>query len=333
MPITLGRREFIRHGLLAGLSAFAGCGYKANSPLLRATPETLPKQLVRSLPAPWRFKPLDLWSGREPFLSAIETGSDLLALSDGWLLDLPLNALKPIQFEGFNRKLDSQAKTFLSSIAPEMVPLLLPIGVSPWVMLFRKGDYWLQQAQESWDVLLDPGLRGQVVLPASPRLIMSLADSIKDFESLRRLRSQALAFDDRNGINWLLNGLAKVVVLPLNRCFSSLRQDHRLSVIQPKSGSPLNWTILVRSAFTREPLPQAWLEKSWNLPLLGQLLSTGWIPSLPHDELRKGLALIPKEYHSIVLPPSNVWARCWSVPPLGATSQQALEERWRESIP
>lgn len=57
-------------------------------------------------------------------------------------------------------------------------------------------------------------MAGRVVLPASPRLVMSLADHLGGGQALPALRRQALTYDDRQATNWLLKGEAKVVVLP-----------------------------------------------------------------------------------------------------------------------
>ena len=181
--------------------------------------------------------------------------------------------------------------------------------------------------------MLDPALKGRVVLPQSPRLVMSLAERMQVADGLRQLRAQAYTFDDRQGLNWLFQGKARVAVLPLQRCLPSLRRDPRLSVVLPNSGAPLNWTVLVRSALTREPLPQQWVEQSWQEPLLGQLLAGGWIPPLPRAELRLALRAIPKAYRSIVLPSKEVWSRCWSLPVLTAVQQIELDQRWSQSTP
>ena len=43
-------------------------------------------------------------------------------------------------------------------------------------------------------------MKNKIILPQSPRLIISLADQINQDNSLDKLYAQALAFDDRNGI-------------------------------------------------------------------------------------------------------------------------------------
>ncbi len=329
----LGRRELLKLGLMAGLMGLASCGRASAAPLLRATPETLPKKWRRSLPVPWSYQPIEVDAGRNPFIAALEQGNDLLALGDGWLTSLPAKTLQRIEAPGLQDRLDGQARAFEASLGPALQSRVLPVGVSPWVLLFRQGDPWALQARSGWQVLLDPALKGRVVLPQSPRLVMSLAERMQVADGLRQLRAQAYTFDDRQGLNWLIQGKARVAVLPLQRCLPSLRRDPRLSVVLPNSGAPLNWTVLVRSALTREPLPQQWVEQSWQEPLLGQLLAGGWIPPLPRAELRRALRAIPKAYRSIVLPSKEVWSRCWSLPVLTAVQQMELDQRWSQSTP
>ncbi|HJN34367.1 MAG TPA: ABC transporter substrate-binding protein [Prochlorococcus sp.] len=329
----LGRRELLKLGLMAGLMGLASCGRASAAPLLRATPETLPKKWRRSLPVPWSYQPIEVDAGSNPFTAALEQGNDLLALGDGWLTSLPEKTLQRIEAPGLQDRLDDQARAFEASLGPALQSRVLPVGVSPWVLLFRQGDPWALQARSGWQVLLDPALKGRVVLPQSPRLVMSLAERMQVADGLRQLRAQAYTFDDRQGLNWLIQGKARVAVLPLQRCLPSLRRDPRLSVVLPNSGAPLNWTVLVRSALTREPLPQQWVEQSWQEPLLGQLLAGGWIPPLPRAELRLALRAIPKAYQSIVLPSKEVWSRCWSLPVLTAVQQIELDQRWSESTP
>ena len=329
----LGRRELLKLGLMAGLMGLASCGRASAAPLLRATPETLPKKWRRSLPVPWSYQPIEVDAGSNPFIAALEQGNDLLALGDGWLTSLPAKTLQRIEAPGLQDRLDGQARAFEASLGPALQSRVLPVGVSPWVLLFRQGDPWALQARSGWQVLLDPALKGRVVLPQSPRLVMSLAERMQVADGLRQLRAQAYTFDDRQGLNWLIQGKARVAVLPLQRCLPSLRRDPRLSVVLPNSGAPLNWTVLVRSALTREPLPQQWVEQSWQEPLLGQLLAGGWIPPLPRAELRLALTAIPKAYRSIVLPSKEVWSRCWSLPVLTAVQQMELNQLWSQSTP
>ncbi len=329
----LGRRDFLQIGLLGGLSLITGCTSIKQGPLLMASPETLPKHLRRNLPTPWRFEPLQFPLSSTPYEPAMVERADLISLSDGWLTDFPCEKLQPIDNPELKDRLAYQAKTFLRSLPPFMDELFLPIGVSPWVMLFRNGAPWFQEANNSWDVLLDSALKGEIVFPQSPRLLISISETIAQSSALRRLREQALTFDDRNALNWLLEGKARLAILPLQRCLSILRRDQRLSISMPRSGSPLNWTLLARPSSTSEPLPKRWVEGAWSMPLLAKLLASGWLPAISREELTSGLSVISSAYRSVALPSESVWKKCWSLPPLTKKAQTELLQQWKQSTP
>lgn len=186
---------------------------------------------------------------------------------------------------------------------------------------------------QSWDVLLDPALRTKVVLPASPRLVISLAAQMQASDALRRLRAAAISFDDRHALNWLLQGDAEVAVLPVERCMAALLRDPRLTAVLPPQGAPLHWTVMLRPSPTKEPLPQAWVNQSWEEPLLSRLLSAGWVPPIDRTRLSTALSRVPNRLRDLVLPPEELWQRCWSLAPLDPSMQETLKKRWEASAP
>ena len=330
----LKRREFCRLSLLAGLVGVAGCGRSISTkPILRAAAETLPKELLRALPDPWVFNALEAKAGLKSSPLAINSITDLLAIGDGWLSGLSTENLHPIEAGQISSRLGIKAQQFLDSFDDERASRILPIGVSPWVMLFRNGQDFLPRGQEGWDVLLDPALAGSLVLPESPRLVISIADRIEEAHSLKRLRQPALTFDYRNGLNWVLSGKARVAVLPLFRCFGSLSRDPRLSIALPNTGAPLHWTVLVRPISSKQSLPQSWIEEAWTMPLLGKLLARGWIPPLSQQELFKTIRYIPDSYKTILLPSESVWNKCWSLNSLSEVEINRLQNLWIQSTP
>ena len=329
----LTRRDFCRLSLLVGFAGLTGCGRSISKPILRAASETLPKELLRALPDPWFFSALETKAGLKPSQLVVNSSADLLAIGDGWLSEFSKEVLLPIEAGQISSRLDKKAQEFINSFGLEISSRIFPIGVSPWVMLFRNGQDFLPRAQKGWDVLLDPVLAGSIVLPESPRLVISIADRMEGTHALIRLRKQALTFDDRNGLNWVLSGRARVAILPLFRCFGSLSRDPRLSVAFPESGAPLNWTVLVRPSSSKQPFPLAWMEEAWSMPLLGKLLARGWVPPLPHEELRQIIRYIPDKYKTILLPPESVWFKSWSLSSLPEVELNRLESIWKESTP
>lgn len=329
----LGRRRLLQLTAGAGLAMLAGCRTNENTPRLLAASETLPRSWRRTLPSPWTLMPLK--DGKqEIFADAAALRSvDLIALTDGWLSACPEDDLQPVQADPLRRQLDATARQFLDLFSPSRAEQLLPVGVSPWVMLFRGGQAWQGAAERGWDLLLDPALAGRIVLPASPRFVIALADRMAAGDALERLRRQVLTFDDRQGINWLLKDRARLVVTPLQRCMGLLKRDPRLSAVLPEAGAPLHWTLLVRPRDTREPLPQEWVDLAWGQPLRTRLLASGWRPplqSLDRDRVNEGL---PRRWMDLLIPSPERWARCWSLPPLSKAQQDQSIQRWRRSAP
>ena len=328
---SLHRRRFLQLAALTAAAGLAGCSRGIGIPTLRAAPDTLPSLWRRRLPSPWRFDPL---GGTEPFKRPWSVSTDLLALTDGWLSKLAPQQLQSISAPALEQRLGPEGQRLLSEMPSPWKGMVLPVGFSPWVMLVRReGGSVPAMTDKGWNALLDPAFEGKLLLPASPRLLISLADHIGDADALSRLRAAALSFDDRFGLNWLLQGDARVAVLPLQRCMSALKRDPRLMAVLPEQGAPLHWTLLVRPADTAEPIPQAWVAEAWTAPLLPRLLAQGWIPPLSRDALEQSLGRVPVRLRPLVLPPQSVWERSWMLLPADAAETQRLQTLWQASAP
>lgn len=324
------RRRFLNLVALTAAAGLSGCGRGGSVPTLRASPEILPSLWRRDLPAPWRFSAL---SGLAPLQAPLPVPTDLLALTDGWLSAVNPKRFQAIAAEPLVSRLGSLGQRFLHEMPLIWSSRLLPVAFSPWVMVIRRDGNTALAPEAGWDVLLDPALKDKLLLPSSPRLLISIAERMADRDALRRLRAAALSFDDRFGMNWLLQGDAKIAVLPLQRCMATLQRDPRLTALLPEQGAPLHWTLLARPSNITEPLPQDWVLKAWKQPLLSRLLAQGWIPPLPRDELIAAESRIPLRLRSLVLPLESVWKRCWILPPTNATEAQRLKELWEASAP
>ena len=326
---ALSRRQMLRLCAGTGVLALTGCGAKQPPPTLLAADGMLPSLWTRALPSPWRLeRSADAVAcDAERFRSA-----DLLALSDGWLGRCQSADLQPLEADPLLRDLDDQASAYRAALAPDFAATLLPVAVSPYVIVWRQHAS-LQGTPQDWTWLLQPALARRLVLPASPRLAIELAARMGEGNALTNLRRQALTFDDRQGLNWLVKGEALAIVLPLQRAMALLRRDQRFSAVLPASGAPLHWTFLARPASTREPLPQSWVEQSREAPLLQRLVAEGWRPSMriaAIDDLR---ASLPKRWRDLLLPPADLWSRCWSLQPLGDADQLRLTQQWSASAP
>jgi hypothetical protein len=203
-------------------------------------------------------------------------------------------------------------------------------AVNPWVLVLRDRPDLARRRAAGWDLLLDPSLRGRVVLPASPRL--SLALVAEDPERLRRLRAQALAYDDRDAISLLLDGHAEAAVLPRQRVVPLLRRDPRLTVVLPEQGAPLGWNLLLSPAAAPAP-PLDWLAEVLESPLLPRLLAGGWVPPLPAAQLEPALAGFAPDLRALLLPPAALQARWRDLPPLEPAERRRLQALWDGAAP
>jgi hypothetical protein len=212
----------------------------------------------------------------------------------------------------------------------EQPPLAFPWSFNPWVLVLRDRPDLARRASRGWNLLLEESLAGKVVLPSSPRVVMALAG--EERERLCRLRGQALAHDDRDGMQLLLNGPAEAAVLPRQQVVALLRRDPRLAVILPEEGAPSAWSLLLRPAGSNVPPPVEWLEALMKPPLLSRVLAGGWVPPLPRPALAAALEGFPSSLAELLLPPEAVLARCRDLPPLPSDQRRRLQELWTSTM-
>ncbi|MDH4405697.1 MAG: twin-arginine translocation pathway signal [Cyanobium sp. D14.bin.5] len=349
-PAVLSRRRLLQLGVGAGAGLLAACRSAPGPELLLAEAD-LPAAWLKQLPAPWRTRQVadaaavqkavrELGQRPAPGLvtPALVTpglvAPGLVALSDGWASGLSRQQLQSFEAP----RLWARLAAFSAPVArlygpPAAGQLAFPWAYSPWVIALRSRPDLAARRQEGWQLLLDPSLRGRLVLPSSPRISLEIMGG--DFERLERLRAQALAYDDRDGLNLLLSGDAEAAVLPLQRLIPLLRRDQRLAVIWPDSGAPLSWQLLLRPAGAAQsaPPPLEWLGAVLEQPLLEQLLARGLVPPLPQADLAPVARRFPESIAALLLPGDGLLQRCWSLPPLSVPQQLAQQNLWDAASP
>jgi hypothetical protein len=314
MRSLLSRRRVL---LLAAMAPLAACRPPRRQTLL-APPGLLPRSLLRSLPDGWVAAD---WFPPEPSRSPVwPATAGLLALPDGWA-----TAWDPSRLGGWSG-LDLEA-----DLLPQALPLLrwgCPLAFGPWLIVLRGRP---DPTDRDWSLLLDPALRGRLLLPAAPRVVLDLAERLGDpVRTLALLRRQALGFSDRDALTLLLQGEADAAVLPSQAVVPLLRRDPRLRAVLPVSGSPLWWTLLLRPSQGVSP-PLAWLQQQRRPPLLAQLLRAGFTPPVRHDLLAGSLAALPGS--ELQVPPEDLLSRCQTLAPWTPAQRAAAETLWRASTP
>lgn len=336
---SLSRRQLLQLAIGAGL--LAACRPAVGPELLLVEGE-LPAAWLKQLPPPWRSRALAdpaavqdllLKQGNQPPQTSGPVPPGLVALSDGWASGLVRKGLQPFGAPRLWARLAPFSAAPARLFGPAgSAELAFPWAYSPWVIALRSRPDLLARRQEGWGLLLDPSLRGQLVLPSSPRISLEIMGG--DFDRLERLRAQALAYDDIDGLNLLLSGKAAAAVLPLQRLIPLLRRDARLAVIWPASGAPLSWQLLLRPAASSPQLPPLeWLGAVLEPPLLEQLLGRGWVPPLPQAQLAPLTQRYPAAMAALLLPGEGLLQRCWSLPPLTLAQQLAQQNLWDAAAP
>lgn len=334
----VSRRQFLSLSALAGLGLLGGCGDGRNPQLLMSSGQFSAAWLKR-LPSPWQGRRLE--TADAVLEAASQPRSALLQLGDGWAQTLASASLAPFEpaaaLEGLSPLAEPASRLFRPGPA-----MAMPWAFGTWLLLLRSRPDLAARSSEGWNLLLDPSLRRQLVLPSSPRVVIELALRLLDRASteasalvdprlpaqLKQLRRQALAFDERDGLNLLLAGKAQAAVLPSQMVLPLLRRDPRLVALLPASGSPLWWNLLLRPSGAHPAPPLDWLRAIRQRPLLDRLLAAGWVPPLPREQLQPSLALWPREQARLLDPDPAVLARCTNLGPMDAAQRQLYQGLW-----
>ncbi|MBM5790756.1 MAG: hypothetical protein FJ053_03170 [Cyanobacteria bacterium M_surface_10_m1_298] len=312
----------------------------------------LPKAWLKQLPSSWRPQ---LMEGPQQVLTLLEQGAvepGLLALGDGWAQELDRARLQPLQAEALLEQLAPFAAAPSRLFAPVgSMPVAFPWAFGTWLLLLRNRADLERQRRRGWELLMDPSLKGKVVLPSSPRLVIDLALrqlglSTTDPASLehsgmrqqvRALVAQAQSLDESHGLNLLLAGEAEAAVVPSHQAIPLLQKDPRLSAFLPDSGSPLWWQLLLRPApldslHELPPLPLEWLRDGCTAPLVDRLLAAGWVPPLPRPQLDALLRRWPPRLRPLLLPPEPVLSRCTNLVAFSPTERKRWQSLWDQAL-
>jgi len=329
---TVGRRDFLKYGLISSLFLLSGCSRSQKKFVLRGVPNSFPSELINSLSTSWEFSPIkDIELRKFPYYSSLQEKTDLLVLNDGWISALPINSFQEIKADNIRNSFSKQTSSFLDGLGETYSKKILPIAVSPWVILLRNEGSLALKNMNSWKVLLSSSLTNQIVFPNSPYLLISIAQKINLGNNFTAIKSQAKSYDDKNALNWVISGRANAAVLPLSRCVDNLISDPRLSVLFPIEGSPLNWTLLASPSLPSDSFSTDWFNSLWGATYLSRVIRKGFLPPIDLSEIRRQNINVPEKYLSIFLPDESVWKKCWSLPILSSERKKDLALNWNNS--
>ena len=322
------RRQFLTLMKLSLAFLVSSCSKNPNKLTIGIQEKFYPDSFIRFLPKSWirrniNFSNMDFNKNYE--------NSELLIVNDGWIDNLNFDDFKNIKNNSMN-KLDTRALTFLNNISQNKRSKLMPIGVIPYVVVLKNNKDLKISADQQWDFLLAESLKNKIILPDSPRVVISIARRMSTERSLKKLISQAFAFDDKNALNWLINSDINAAIVPYSFCYDSLKIDSRLSFLFPNDGVPLIWNFLLTKSNLNGEKIDDWINSLDEEFVCKKLRSEGFFLPFEFGSSKNeyGQDTLISKFNN--LPSKECWANSWSFGSLSINQKKELEKLWASSL-
>jgi len=323
------RREFLNFGKLSLLFLLNSCSNLSNKVKIALQNSFYPESFKDTIPKDWKqekinFEIIQTQKNRNTIFN-----SDFTLISDGWITSLDFAEFEKINDYPLIKNLDKRSIDFLGSFNQKQRTKLFPIGVVPYTIIIKNNKELINTARTSWDFLLSKKLTGKIIFPQSPRIILSIAQKINSSNSLKKLKGQAMLFDDKNMLNWLINSDACVAIVPYSLCSKYLKIDPRLSLVFPSQGVPLMWHFLLSRSNLNNAILIKWIKSLEKKSIVDKLVSEGWYLPFNSDYVKS-------KYKAEMLPTSGpsekCWENSWSFPVLTNDQKINLKNFWNESL-
>ncbi|MBO8231495.1 hypothetical protein CU311_02395 [Prochlorococcus marinus str. MU1402] len=323
------RREFLNYGKFSLLFLLNSCSNLPNKLEISLQKSFYPRSFKDTIPKDWKQENVNFDSNQLQNNGNIILNSDFTLINDGWI-----NSINFTEFEKINEyplfaNLDKRSIDFLGSFKENQRSKLFPIGVIPYTIIIKNNKEIINSARTSWDFLLSKKLTGKIIFPQSPRIIFSISKKINSSNSLKKLKSQAMLFDDKNMLNWLINSDACVAIVPYSLCSKYLKIDPRLSLVFPSQGVPLMWHFLLSRSNINNSILIKWIKSLENKSVVDKLASQGWYLPFNSDYLQ---SKYKSDISPISGPSQKCWDNSWSFPVLTNEQKINLENSWNESL-
>ncbi len=323
------RREFLNCGKLSLLFLLNSCSNLPNRVRITLQKSFYPQSFKDCIPKDWEqeninFESLQLQKNRSSI-----PNSEFTLINDGWITSIDFTEFQKINEYPLIDNLDKRSIDYLETFNKNQRNKLFPVGVVPYTIIIKNNKELINAARYSWDFLLSKKLKGKIILPQSPRIIFSIAERINSSNSLKKLKSQAMLFDDKNMLNWLINSDACIAIVPYSLCSKYLKIDPRLSLVFPSQGVPLMWHFLLSRSNLNNAILIKWIKSLEDKLTADKLANEGWYLPFNSDYLQS-------KYQSKMFPfsgPSEkCWENSWSFPVLTNEQKINLNNSWNEIL-
>ena len=324
----LTRKEFLDFAKLSLVFFLSSCQGLTRKSSIGFHKNFIPDSLIASLPKYWAQENINF---NDNYLNKNSFNQELIIVNDGWINSLEIDEYTDINYSLMN-KLDDRSRTYLSYWDINTSKKLYPIGVIPYALLIKNNHKYKITNKSRWDFLLSREFSGKMILPNSPRLLMSLADRLNNIYALKMLINQRNIYNDINAIDWLVNTDAVLTIMPINQCQKFLKFDSRLSLVFLDQGVPLLWNFLLIKNDFKQINVSDWLDKLLEKNILKNLIRDGWYLPFDKKNIQAEYEYINESENNSIRPSQECWKNSWSLPSLKESEKSKLENLWKESL-
>ena len=322
------RRKFLDISKLSVLFLLNSCKGLSERISIGFYKNFLPVSLINLLPKNWKKENLNY---KENNLNKNFKDKDIILINDGWLSRVELNDFKDIS-EPLLNYLDERSKNYLSNWDLIERKKLYPIGVIPYAVIIKNNHRYKITDKSNWDFLLSKALIGKMILPNSPRILISIAQRINKKNAIKAIINQDNIYDDKNAIDWLINTEATLAILPLTMCEKYLKIDSRLSIVFPNQGVPLMWNfLLINNNFNQTQL-LSWIDKLLERQSLNKLIKDGLYLPFKNEYIQSQYKNSSQSLRLLNRPSEECWRNSWSFNSLKESEKVEFEKIWKDLL-
>jgi len=323
----LNRRKFLNIAKLSVLFLLTSCKGLSKKISIGFYKNFLPVSFINLLPKSWEKYNLNY---QEDNLNKNFSDKDIILINDGWLSRVELKDFNNISDPLLNY-LDERSKNYLSNWEPSKQKKLYPIGVIPYALIIKNNERYKITNKTNWDFLLLKEFNGKMILPNSPRILISIAERINNKDAIKAIINQGNVYDDINAIDWLINTDAVLAILPLTICEKYLKIDSRLSIVFPNQGVPLMWNFLLIKNNFNQTLLFNWIDKLLNKNSSDKLIKDGLYLPFNDEYIQSKYKDIRNSARLLNRPSAECWKNSWSFNSLKESEKFELEKIWKNN--
>ncbi len=324
----LTRKKFLDIAKLSVLFLLTSCNGLSRKISIGLYKNFFPVNFINLLPKNWKKENINF---KEDNSNKNFRNKDLILINDGWLSRLDLKMFDDISQPLMNY-LDERSKYYLSNWPPFEQNKLYPIGVIPYAVIIKNNERYKITNKNNWDFLLSKDLIGKMILPHSPRILISIAERINNKNAIKAIFNKGNIYDDINAIDWLINTDAVLAILPLTICEKYLKIDSRLSIVFPDQGVPLMWNFLLISNNFNQALLLNWIDKLIERNLINKLIKDGLYLPFNNEYVQSKYKYSSKSARLVNRPSEECWRNSWSFNSLKESEKVEFEKIWKDLL-